>query len=305
MLKRNTARVAMPDVLAEVIEAVETLRLRRQEALRTRSHPLGKRFTQQELADEACPTYKNWLVGRSHRVPSRQTILDIAAYLECSATERNALLLAARYLPDSLELNGVQLRHALLRAEQVMTSLPYPAMVVTHTLHVEAINGAFQQLFGFPALRAIPREQRHVLHFACQHSLPLRARSTFNAQAVQIWQAGIVRSIDLLRRSNVLAQDEAWYHALVEQLCTIPEVRQYWGSAPAPEEQADTPAKLVLGRHATSGVWLPMQLRHVRIAVGVHAYPCVMALLPLDAAARSVYASFGYEATNADLPSAI
>src|SRR5690348_1747562 len=73
------------NVLRGVLDEIEKLRLKRQEEVRNRPHPRLKRFTQQELTDEACPTYKNLLVGRSHRVPSRETIMQIAQYLECSA----------------------------------------------------------------------------------------------------------------------------------------------------------------------------------------------------------------------------
>ena len=99
-----------PDVLREVLEEIEVLRIKRQEEGRDHPHPFLKRFTQQELTDEACPTYKNLLVGRSQRIPSRQTLMQIADYLECSMESRNNLLLAARYLPESLELEGDELR---------------------------------------------------------------------------------------------------------------------------------------------------------------------------------------------------
>src|SRR5689334_19489735 len=93
-----------PAVLRKLLEEIEILRIARQQEVRNRPHPLLKRFTQQELTDEACPTYKNLLVGRSQRIPSRQTLMQIADYLECSMVQRNNLLLAARYLPESLEL---------------------------------------------------------------------------------------------------------------------------------------------------------------------------------------------------------
>jgi transcriptional regulator with XRE-family HTH domain len=87
--------------------------MKRQEEGRDRPHPFLKRFTQQELTDEACPTYKNLLLGRSQRIPSRQTLMQIADYLECSMESRNNLLLAARYLPESLELEGDAKKHEL------------------------------------------------------------------------------------------------------------------------------------------------------------------------------------------------
>ena len=73
-----------PTVLRDILEEIEVLRMKRQEEVRDRPHPFLKRFTQQEVTDEACPTYKNLLVGRSQRIPSRQTLMQIADYLECS-----------------------------------------------------------------------------------------------------------------------------------------------------------------------------------------------------------------------------
>src|SRR5215468_1298225 len=137
-------------LLRDVLNQVETLRNNRQEEVRECPHPSLKRFTQQELTVEACPTYKNLLVGRSQRIPSRQTLMQIADYLECSIESRNTLLLAARYLPESLELEGDALTLTLEQARQLMETLPYPAMLVTHTLAIEALNELFQRFFEFP-----------------------------------------------------------------------------------------------------------------------------------------------------------
>src|SRR5260370_15769697 len=112
------------DVFHDVLHEIERLRITRQEEVRDRPPPLLKRFTQQELTDEAYPTYKNLLVGRSHRVPSRESILQIAAYLECSAAERNDLLLAARYLPETLKLAVPELTHALEQRQHLIDTSP-------------------------------------------------------------------------------------------------------------------------------------------------------------------------------------
>src|SRR6266700_7630185 len=82
------------------LEAIETVRITHQEDYREQSHPQLKRYTQLELNDEACPTYKNWLIARSHRLPSRSMLVQIADYLECSLSERNDVLLAVQYLPE-------------------------------------------------------------------------------------------------------------------------------------------------------------------------------------------------------------
>ncbi len=293
MMESNPGSSRAPDGLCDVIDQIERLRIKRQEKVRDHPHPFLKRFTQQELTDEACPTYKNLLAGRSQRVPRRQTLMQIAEYLECSAAERNDLLLAARYLPESLELEGAELRHALEQARHLMGTLPYPAMLVTHTLEIEAINETFQRLFEFPPLTTIPRAQRHVLPFFFQDDLPIRRRSTFNDQAKRVWQAGVSRSIQLFKQSNRLYQFEAWYQELVKQLRTVADVRQYWEGDPEMRDQQDAPSKLLLGRNATTGELLPIQLRHIRISACSHMYPCIMALLPLDDAARVVFASLG------------
>jgi len=293
MIEREPGSSRRSNVLRDVLEEIETLRIRRQEEVRDHPHPLLKRFTQQELTDEVCPTYKNLLVGRSQRIPSRQTLMQIAEYLECSMESRNDLLLAARYLPESLELAGSELRQALEQARSLMGALPYPAMLVTHTLQIEAINESFQRLFELPPLATIPRAQRHALPFFFRSDLPIRERSTFNDQAVKVWQAGVSRSIQLFKQSNKLHQFEPWYQELVEQLCAVADFRQYWEQTPDMLAQQNMPSKLILGRNATTGELLPIQLRHIRISVCSHMYPCIMALLPLDDAAHVVFASPG------------
>lgn len=280
-----------PDVLRDVLGKIEVLRIKRHEEVRDRPHPFLKRFTQQELTDEAYPTYKNLLVGRSQRIPSRQTLMQIADYLECSIESRNNLLLAARYLPESLELEGDALKLTLEQAKQLMETLSYPAMLVTHTLAIEAINEPFQRLFAFPPLMALPRTQRYVLPVIFREDLPIRERSTFNDQAVKAWQAGVSRGIQLFKQSNRLYQFEPWYHELVKQFCAVADFRRYWERTPSIFDQHDGPSKLLLGRNATTEEWLPIQLQHIRISVCSHMYPCIMALRPLDDAARDVFAS--------------
>ncbi len=279
------------DVLRDVLGEIETLRLRRQQEVRDRPHPRLKRFTQQELTDVACPTYKNWLVGRSRRVPSRKTVMQIAQYLECSAAQCNTLLLAARYLPETLELEGSQLKQALEQAQHIMGTLPYPAMILTHTLEVQAINDAFQRVFEVPPLTAIPQPQRHLFHFLFHPDFPMRVRSTFNDQALNVWQAQASLGIRLFKQSNILYQFEPWYQELVERLCTIADFRAYWERDPETLDQQDPSSKAFLSRHATTGELLPIQLRHMHISICSHRYPGIAAFFPLDEAARTVFAS--------------
>jgi hypothetical protein len=201
------------------------------------------------------------------------------------------LLLAARYLPESLELEGDALRLTVERARQLMETLPYPAMLVTHTLAIEALNEPFQRFFAFPPLMALPRTQRYVLPVLFREDLPIRERSSFNDQAVKAWQAGVSRAIQLFKQSNRLSQFEPWYQELVKQFCAVADFRQYWEQTPSLVDQHDVPPKLLLGRNAATEEWVPIELQNIRISVCSHMYPCIMALRPLDAAGRSVFAS--------------
>ncbi|QBD75554.1 hypothetical protein EPA93_05865 [Ktedonosporobacter rubrisoli] len=281
------------EVLYDVLNEIEILRIRRQKEVKEQAHPHLKRFTQQELNDEACPTYKNLLIGRSHRVPGRTTIVQIAQYLECSAAERNDLLLAARYLPESLELKGSQLKQALEQAQNLMETLPYPALILTHALKVEAVNDIFRQVFAFPPLHAIPRQHRHLLSFFFHPDLSIRASSTFNEQEVKAWQTHALQGIQLFKQSNVLYQFEPWYKELVEQLCAVADFRTYWERDSEVLDKKALMSKSFLSRHAMTGELLPIQLRRVHISVGSYRYPNIAAFLPLDEAARTFFVSLG------------
>jgi hypothetical protein len=284
------------EALRDVLDAIETLRLRRQTERKLHLRSDLKHFTQQELNDEACPTYKNLLMGRSLRVPSRQTILDIAGYLECTSTERNALLVAARYLPETLELTGSDLTHALDHTCHLMQTLPYPAMVVTHRLEIHAFNERFRRCFEIPSLDEIPRPHRHLFHFLFHPDLLIRMRSTFNTQAMSIWQAQAARGIQLFKRSNLLYQYEPWYQELIEEFCTLADFRTYWEQDCEQQDDIDVPSKLWLSRHTTTGELMPIQLKTVFISVGSHQYPGLVTFFPLDEAAQEIFAALDNEA---------
>jgi len=282
MIESEPDSISRPDVLRDVLEQIEILRLRRQEIVREQPHPLLKRFTQQELTDEACPTYKNLLVGRSRRVPSRKTIVQIADYLECSARERNDLLLAARYLPESLELEGAQLKLALEQGQRLMQALPYPAAMVTHTLEIQALNDAFQRVFEVPPLSTLPQPQRHLFHFLFHPDFPTRVLSTFDDQSIKAWQAQARRGIQLFKQSNVLYQFEPWYQTLIERFYAVADFRTYWEQDAEVPGQQETPLKMVLSRDVATSELLPMQFRHIYISVCSYRYPCIAVSLNIS-----------------------
>jgi transcriptional regulator with XRE-family HTH domain len=279
-------------VFHQLLGAIEAVRLTRQEDYREKGHPQLKRFTQLELNDEACPTYKNWLIGRSYRLPSRSMLMQIADYLECSLGERNDVLLAAQYLPEQPAWEGDALRRALEHAQQIMETLPYPAIVVTHTFQVQAANEFFLRLLELPPLETLPPHQRTMIHFLLNPDF--RARSMINAEAHAMWQKHVIYGIQRFKQQNVLYQYDTWYQQSVQQWCDdIACFQEYWEQAREVTRQEVAPTKMVFARMATTGELLPIRVRHMLVSVSSKIYPAVSALLPVDEAARAVYASFG------------
>jgi len=277
--------------LFPLLEAIETVRITRQEDYREQSHPQLKRFTQLELNDEACPTYKNWLIARSHRLPSRSMLMQIADYLECSLSERNDVLLAAQYLPEQPVWEGDALQRAVEQAQQIMETLPYPAIVVTHTFQVQAANEFFLRLLELPPLETLPPHQRSMMHFLFHPDF--RRRSAINAEARASWQQHALYAVQRFKQQNMLSQYDAWYQQSVQQWCEIPDFQEYWEKAREATRQETAPTKMALARMATTGELLPIRVRQMLVSVSSKFYPAVSALLPVDEAARAVYASLG------------
>ena len=278
-------------VLHDLLGEIEALRFKRQEQITKNPDGQLKRFTQQELNDEVCPTYKNLLIGRSRRVPSREMVLRIADYLECNAAERNNLLLAGRYLPEALELEGPQLGQSLEQAQKLMETLSYPAMILTHRLEVYGVNEAFLHIFQIPAINVLPVSERHLFHFLFHPDFPTRIRSTFDTQALKVWQAQALRGIQLFQQSNVLYQFDPWYQDVIEHFSRLANFREFWEQASSYCDLNDGPSKLYLSKNAETGEPTVIQVRHIHISVNSHRYPGIAAFYPVDEAARSVFAS--------------
>lgn len=279
-------------VFHQMLNAIEAVRYKRQEEYREKGHPLHKRFTQQELNDEACPTYKNWLIGRSNRLPERSTLMTIADYLECSLSERNDLLLAAQYLPEQTEWQGAEMQRALEHACQLLEMLPYPSIVITRSFQIEAANEFFLRLLEVPPLDTLLPHQRNTVYFLFRPLI--RMRSSINAEARAAWQKQVLYGIQLFKQNNVLYQYEPWYQEMVQQWCATEGFGEYWEMAREATCQEDaSPSKLFLACMPTTGELLPIRTQSTLISVSSKIYPAVMAMLPADEAARAVYALFG------------
>ncbi|MEC0237420.1 hypothetical protein P4H71_24135 [Paenibacillus kribbensis] len=275
-----------------VLGEIEAVRMKRQREYADQSHPLLKRFTQQELNDEACPTYKNLLVGRSRRVPDRQTIIQIAEYLECNSDERNDLLLAAEYLPIHHELEGRSLELALEHAQQIMSNLPFPAMIVTHTLDIKGLNEPFRHLFDIP-FDSFMNDKLNMADFHFNQDLPIRPRSTFDTASLEQWESHAIYGIQAFKRNNMYSRYDHWYKKLFNRFQKYDDINKYWNKQPKDLADEVEQSKTILARRDTSGELVPIRYKQIHLSVSSRMYPGIEVYLPVDDPAHRVFEYLG------------
>ncbi|KAF6636755.1 hypothetical protein H6F38_05845 [Paenibacillus sp. EKM208P] len=275
-----------------VLGEIEAVRMKRQREYNELSHPLLKRFTQQELNDEACPTYKNLLVGRSRRIPDRRTMIHIAEYLECSSDERNDLLLAADYLPIHYELEGRSLELALEQTQQIMSNLPFPAMIVTHTLDIKGVNEPFRHLFDIPSDSFMNGKLNKVdFHFNSDFSI--RPRSTFDAESFEQWESHAIYGIQAFKRYNMFSRYDDWYKKLIDKFRKYDDLNKYWSMQPRDSSNEVEHTKIILARMGTMADLVPIRYKLIHLSVSSHMYPGIEVYLPIDEPARRVFEYLG------------
>ncbi|MDQ0917075.1 hypothetical protein [Paenibacillus sp. V4I5] len=281
-----------PKVLKMLLGEIETIRTSRWQQYREESHPMLKRFTQQELNDEAYATYKNLLTNRSRRLPSREAVLAISNYLECTSSERNNLLLAAGYLPEHHELEGRSLKLALEQSHLIMNALPLPAFIATHKFEIVEANKAFCLLYEIP-IEELPPQHRSMIHLHFNSEYPIRSRSTFDATAFQLWESHAVYGIQTFKQNNIYSRYDAWYLSLIRQFNEINDFKAYW-SRKAPDSESDiSQSKVVMARMGEGNEWMPIRLRQIHISVSSRMYPRIEAFLPEDEPARKLFTWLG------------
>ena len=163
MAEINQDPTKQVDILKSLIGLIEEIRYKRQDEWRDKPHPLGRRFTQLELTQEALPTYGNLLAGRSKRLPARWQILDVAEYLECTIAETNDLLRCAVYATERIELTGYRYQILLEKAKLIARMVPLPSYILRPDL--EIVHASDAQLFLQMCLSYIKYPQTSAMAF--------------------------------------------------------------------------------------------------------------------------------------------
>lgn len=266
-------------LLKDLLHEIEDLRLKRRDAWHGQRHPQGKRFTQEEIVQGPCPTYQNLLIGRSRRLPGRQTILEIADYLEGTLAERNTLLVAARYLPIYAEMEGIQLEQARQDTLLLLNNLPFPAYAVDRW-RIYGANEMFYLSMELGDSRDFPFQYAKgpAMYFDSRVFRP------FIEVTPELFVTNTRVCLQNSRFTNEIFQHEAWYQELIAYAYQFPDFANIW------EHVGDTlPIEVRLTK------LVPSENHHINVrSVFIRpyntVYPSITGLVPAD---EDTYRYFG------------
>lgn len=292
----------------EVVEAllkqrqIEATQLVRSEAF-WREDDWGPRtWTRTELEYMVYSSYKQMRNGRITRPPRRETVMEIADYLNCTLDERNRLLVAAELAPISPYLSGELLERVLQAAISVAQNLAMPAMIINRDWKIHYFNEHLIRLYGITPeqLASISPKQMNVLDLIFDPQLPLYPRLIENRAS---WTRMARQTIYGFKSANTLYQFESWYQELVTRLMQLPEFETHWKTVSAnvdfdadPSLQNQHPAVTVdtivsYQQVNPQRAWI----RPLLISVGYFQFqfPQIVAFLPADVQSRGIFKQIG------------
>ena len=280
-------------------EAVETTR----STISWRDDDWGPRtWTRTELEYRVYSSYKQMRNGRITRPPRRETVMEIADYLNCNLDERNRLLVAAELAPISSYLTGDALDTVLQVAISVAQNLAMPAMIINRDWHIHYFNDHLIRLYGVTPeqLASLAPEQMNILNLLFDPQLPLYPRLIQNRSS---WTRMARQTIYGFKSANTLYQFESWYQRLVSRLMQLPEFEKHWRTVNAnldfesdtsvqdqhPAVQVDT--LVSFQQNNPERAWI----RPLLISVGYFQFqfPQIVAFLPADYESQGVFKKIG------------
>jgi hypothetical protein len=244
-----------------------------------------------ELEDSVYSSYKQMRQGRITRPPRRETVMEIADYLNCTIAERNRLLIAAHAAPVSPYLTGERLAELLPVAIEVASQLAIPAMVINRDWQIHYLNQGMLDTFPVSAeqFATVRPDQQNVLHLLFDPALPLHAHLIAYPDS---WERMVRQTIYGFKLANLLCQHEPWYAELVEQLMKLPRFEHHWQTIYIDRSFDVDPSALLRDPMVTLEVALGsvqppaahLRLRPVIISVGYFQFdfPLVLAFFPTD-----------------------
>lgn len=259
-------------------------------------------WTRTELEYRVYSSYKQMRNGRITRPPRRETVMEIADYLDCNLEERNRLLVAAELAPISPYLTGASLDTILQVAISVAQNLSMPAMIINRDWHIHYFNEHLIRLYGVTPqqLAALAPEQMNIMHLLFDPQLPLYPRLIQNHAS---WTRMARQTIYGFKSANTLYQFESWYQELVSRLMLLPEFENHWKTISTgvdfdgdPSTYNQHPAVKVdtivsFQQSNPERAWI----RPLLISVGYFQFqfPQIVAFLPADYESQGVFKKIG------------
>lgn len=250
-------------------------------------------WTKDELCDVAYSSYRALLRGAVRRLPRREVVLTIADYLECTMTERNQLLAAARYAIEHPGPRGAELRRVIDELRVVIGALPLPAYAVSRDWTVQLINDHLLAALGLARadLARLPTPSRNVLRLLFDPALPVRRVLEPNQAS---WSRLAAFSIVQFRQDNALWQYDAWYRGLIAKLSDLPDFSRYWRQAQSGQLTDATAGGLASSRiTVTRPDGRALCLRPLNIELHGMGYPGIVGFLPADSVTSDQLRSLG------------
>jgi PAS domain-containing protein len=197
-------------------------------------HSVPRAWTRDELCDVAYSSYRALLRGAVRRPPRREVVMDIADYLQCTMTERNQLLVAARYAIEHPGPRGAELQQAVEALRAVMDKLPLPAYAVSRDWTILLINDNLLTVLGLAPedVAGLPPQSRNVLRLLFDPALPVRALLEPDGGS---WSRLAAFSVMRFIHDNLLWQYEPWYRAFIARLGDLPDFSRFWRRAQSGE----------------------------------------------------------------------
>jgi hypothetical protein len=266
--------------IRRLVNVIEQLRLNRRSQWASQAHPLQKRFSQEELRD-LVPSYKNLMIGRTRRLPSRAVVLQIAEYLESTYYETNALLQAAEYAPLAVVLSDTEYQQAVAFGRVLLENISLPAQLITYGWRAEAVNPAFSRVNSLPEIDTLPHEKQFAMHCFFSRASPF---FSLYRPTVQLQRENSLSLIAFFRQLHSTFLHEMWFTTLVDQFEQLPDFREAWYRSETLYEHEIGKTVLTM-----SGYSELLMEQWVRVPIGEAAFPVILMTIPVNDVAREVY----------------
>jgi PAS domain-containing protein len=250
-------------------------------------------WTRDELCDVAYSSYRALLRGAVRRPPRREVVMEIADYLQCTMTERNQLLVAARYAIEHPGPRGSELQQAVDALRAVTDKLPLPAYAVGRDWTILLINDHLLTVLGLALedVVGLPPQSRNVLRLLFDPGLPVRALlEPDGASWSRLAAFSVMRFID----DNLLWQYDTWYRSFIARLDDLPDFSRYWQLAQSGELAAAAPGGLASARiTVTRRDGRSMRMQPMNIDLLGPGYPGIVSFLAADGPTSQVLLELG------------